>query len=287
MGSIYANGIDTSKWQNSKVDYYKAKQCGIEFVLLRIGYNKTKDKNFEADYKAAKAAGLKVGVYFYTLATTVSEALADATRVLGWLNNRHLDLPIAYDVEDAKQKSASMKAVNTNMYNSFASKIKSYGVYTTMLYTGEYFFNNYFAGAQIKDPLWIAQYTHAPQIGRLVSIWQYSSDPVDTPYFKGKLDVNYLLADNLLPSNDSLKLISLNPYPEPTRLIKLTLVRQKGNDVKWVQHELYQKGYLKLSEIDGIWGTKSDAALKLYQRNHGLLVDGKCGTATRYSMKND
>ena len=34
-------GIDTSKWQSGKVDYAKAKQAGIEFVFLRIGYNKT------------------------------------------------------------------------------------------------------------------------------------------------------------------------------------------------------------------------------------------------------
>ena len=54
-------GIDTSKWQSSKVDYAKAKQAGIEFVFLRIGYNKTKDKCFERDYAAAIAAGLKVG----------------------------------------------------------------------------------------------------------------------------------------------------------------------------------------------------------------------------------
>lgn len=287
MSIIYANGFDTSKWQSSKVNYKKAKECGMDFVFLRVGCSKTKDPNFEKDYVAAVNAGLNVGAYYFTYSLTEAEATADATRVLGWLNNRHLDYPVVFDVEHKKHQKTSRKNDNSNMYNAFAAKIQSFGRYNTMLYTNENIAKNYFNLAKIKDPLWIAQYTRKPEIGRKVSIWQYSSNPINTSYFKGKLDVNYLLVDTLYPSNDSLELISLNPFKVPDRIIKRTFPMQKGDDVKWVQWELAQKKYLNENCIDGKWGDQSDAALKLYQKQHGLLVDGKCGSATRYCMLND
>lgn len=282
-------GIDTSKWQASKVDYYTAACNDVKFVFLRIGYNKTLDPCFEADYAAAVRAGLKVGVYFYTLAKTVEEAVYDATRVLGWLNNRHLDFPIAYDVEDSKQKNKNRTTINAEMYNAFAKKIESYGIYDAILYTGEYFYNTYFNKNLIKDDLWIAKYNStAPNVGRDVSIWQFSSDPIDTAYYKGKLDVNYMLKDQFQGSKEALTFVALNPYPVPTRTLKyVPLVRIKGNDVRWLQYELYEKNYMLITEIDGDFGKKTEACLKQYQKDHKLVVDGKAGPATRYSMLND
>lgn len=73
-----------------------------------------------------------------------------------------------------------------------------------------------------------------------------------------------------------------NPYPVPTRIIYYTAPMQTGADVKWVQWALEQAGYN--IKVDGIWGPASDKALKTYQTQHGLAVDGKCGPATRACM---
>lgn len=289
MSTIYYKGIDTSKWQNSKVDYYKAKQSGIDFVFLRIGYNKTKDASFEKDYKAAVAAGLRVGAYFYTLATTIDEAKADATRVLGWLNDRYLDMPVVYDLEDSKQKQVSRKDVNSAMYNAFARVIEDAGVYDCMLYTGENYFNNYFNKASIKDDVWIAKYSSKePYVNRIVSIWQYSSAAINESYYVGKLDRNYMLVDRMQCSKIKVEKIATNPYPEPTRLLKKTVPCMRGNDVKWLQWELWEAGILGMNDIDGIFGNKTKEALGQFQEStHTLLVDYKCGPATRYALKND
>ena len=287
-------GIDTSKWQSSKVDYAKAKKAGIEFVFLRIGYNKTKDKCFERDYAAAIAAGLKVGAYYYTIGRRESDGTTDATRVLGWINNRHLDFPIGYDIEDAKQKSTSRRKINSAMYNAFKSKIEQGGVYDAILYTGEYFYNTYFDKSKVTDDLWIAKYSNsAPNVGRQVAIWQYSSDAVNTAYYKGKLDVNKMLVDNFQGSRTPVTKPTSNPYPVPTRILKKTVPCMRGNDVKWLQWELIQAGFLSAtnskgqSNIDGIFGNDTKIALIAYQKAHGLLDDGKAGSATRYAMLND
>lgn len=282
-------GIDVSKWQGAKVDYVKLKAAGASFVFIRIGYNKTKDSLFEKDYAAAVAAGLKVGVYFYTLSTTVDGAVADATRVLGWLNDRHLDFPVAYDVEDKKQNSTSRKTDNAAMYNAFRGRIESYGVYDAILYSGEWFYNNCFDKYAVTDDLWIAKYSKKePSVGRQISIWQFTSDAVDQPYYKGKLDRNYLMVDKFQGSRPAKTLETENPYPVPTRTLKrIYPVVQKGNDVKWLQWELCQAGYLKPDDIDGKFGNITLAAVKAYQKVHGLLVDGKVGPATRYSLQHD
>ena len=67
-----------------------------------------------------------------------------------------------------------------------------------------------------------------------------------------------------------------NPFSVP----KTTLRRgASGNDVKWLQYELNRRGF-KLS-IDGIFGPKTEAAVKEYQKKQGLVVDGIVGARTR------
>lgn len=272
-------GIDTSKWQASMVDYAEAKKAGYSFVILRVGCGNTKDKCFEKDYAAAVAAGMLVGVYFYTYAKTELQAVQDATRVLGWLNNRHLDLPVAYDVEDAKQKGTNRKAVNSAMYNAFADRISAKG-YKTTLYTGEYFFNNYFDKYVIDEKPWIAKYSkNKPSVGMEILMWQYTSDAIPSDFYKKKLDRNYLYGSAKETE------VSGNPYPVPTRSLKRTYPMMKGNDVKWLQWELNSKGYDL--EVDGKFGNDTKAAVQAYQMAFGLKVDGIVGSATRYSMLND
>lgn len=72
-----------------------------------------------------------------------------------------------------------------------------------------------------------------------------------------------------------------NPYPEPTKNIKLN---SKGNDVRWLQWMLNDKGGYKLI-IDGIAGPKTIEALTHYQMYHDLVPDGICGPLTRASLK--
>lgn len=71
-----------------------------------------------------------------------------------------------------------------------------------------------------------------------------------------------------------------NPYPEPTKNIKLN---SKGNDVRWLQYELNQHGYKLI--VDGIAGPKTIESLTHYQMHHDLVPDGICGPLTRASLK--
>ena len=75
---------------------------------------------------------------------------------------------------------------------------------------------------------------------------------------------------------------TVNPYREPVTNIKLDMC---GNTVKWVQYQLNLHGYgLK---VDGIFGRRTDAAVKDFQENHHLVDDGIVGILTRTALKED
>ena len=70
-----------------------------------------------------------------------------------------------------------------------------------------------------------------------------------------------------------------NPYPEPTKNLKKG---SRGNDVRWLQYVLTQKGYSLV--CDGIFGAKTDEAVRAFQAEHGLVVDGIVGKLTRAEL---
>lgn len=193
---VKSKGIDISKWQANRIDFDAAMKAGYDFVIIRIGYNSTKDSYFESNYNKAIASGMKVGVYLYTTGLTSEQAVFDAKVVLKWLQFRKLDFPIAYDLEENSMKSASRKNINSEMYNAFSNEIKKNSNYRCMLYTGENMFNNYFNKDMISDPLWIAKYSsNQPNIGKQVAIWQYTSDSIPSDFYADKLDRNEMLID--------------------------------------------------------------------------------------------
>jgi peptidoglycan hydrolase-like protein with peptidoglycan-binding domain len=73
-----------------------------------------------------------------------------------------------------------------------------------------------------------------------------------------------------------------NPYTEPTKNLKKG---DSGEGVKWLQWELNQSGY-KL-DIDGIFGSFTDQAVRKFQKSCKITIDGICGKVTRKNLKND
>ena len=94
-------GIDVSRW-NGDVNYKAVKSVGIDYVIIQSGYGmekSQKDPYFEANYKKAREAGLKVGVYHYSYAKTVAEAKKEAKVCLSIIKGKTFDLPVYIDME--------------------------------------------------------------------------------------------------------------------------------------------------------------------------------------------
>ncbi|MCR5213920.1 MAG: cell wall-binding protein [Eubacterium sp.] len=171
-GSI--KGIDVSQYQGN-MDWTKVKAQGIEFAFVRVGHGDHKvDPYYKKNMKAANEAGIKTGAYFYSTATTVSQAKSDAQWVIDQLQGYNVSYPVALDMEDSSQISLGKQAI-TNMAKVFCDEIKSAG-YTPMVYCNENWAKNYIDLNQLEGVYkWIARYNNTYNEAISRDIWQAGS----------------------------------------------------------------------------------------------------------------
>ena len=136
-------GIDVSQW-NGVIDYNKVKSAGVDFVIIRAGYGKyisQKDPCFARNYSAAKAAGLKVGAYWYSYADTVEDAKKEAAVCLDVIKGKTFEFPIYFDLEEVKQFKKGIKFCS-DVVTAFCTELEKAG-YFAGLYCSTYYLNNY------------------------------------------------------------------------------------------------------------------------------------------------
>lgn len=195
-------GIDVS-YHNGAIDWEKVKQSGIDFAIIRIGYGmfeNQKDKTFERNYTEATRVGIPVGVYLYSYATSVAEAMREADITLKWLADRKLQLPIYFDIEDKLQQGLGKDTLN-NMCIAFCEKIEQAG-YWAGIYSNKYWATSVISGQELgkKYTYWVAQYADKCTYDGDYAIWQYSSTgKVDG--IKGNVDLNEMVKDIIQRDN--------------------------------------------------------------------------------------
>ena len=103
--AVPLTGIDISEHQSTDIKWKKVKSSGIDFVFIRAGYRGADtgslhiDSSFETNLKAARKAGLMVGVYFYSQALDAKEGKEEADFVLELLKSKDITLPVVIDYE--------------------------------------------------------------------------------------------------------------------------------------------------------------------------------------------
>lgn len=168
-------GIDVSKWQGS-IDWKKVKKSGIEFAMLRCGYGKSTgqhDAQFERNYKNAKAAGVPVGAYHYSYATTVEGAKAEAKYCLSLIEGKQFEYPIAFDIEDATQKHLGVEKIS-NIIRAFCTELEKAGYYVVIYANRDWLDNRIDADCKKRYDVWLAQWTDKPTYSGDFGLWQYS-----------------------------------------------------------------------------------------------------------------
>ena len=161
-------GADLSQ-HNGKVDFAKVKAAGHNFVLIRegfgneIAYPRQKDTFYETNYKAAKAAGLHVGVYHYLYATTTAAARTEAQGFINNLKGKSFDMPIALDIEERSQYNLPNNSVEA-IVKAFMDVCEAAGYYC-LLYSYEAFLTaKMSASFRNKYDVWCANISRTPNI---------------------------------------------------------------------------------------------------------------------------
>ncbi len=181
-------GIDVSKYQK-EIDWAKVKASGISFAILRCGYRGSKtgclveDPWFERNLKAAKEAGIELGLYFFTQAVSEVEAVEEASMVLALLGDEELTYPIYIDTEGAGgggRADALDPDTRTAVCRAFCKTIEASG-HRAGIYASRNWWNNNLKSQELSDfETWLAEYTDEPKYEVHFSLWQYTS--------RGKVD---------------------------------------------------------------------------------------------------
>ena len=192
-------GIDVSE-HNGEIDWEAAAADGIEFAMIRVGYrgytegDVYEDERFEKNYQGAKAAGLKVGAYFFSQAVSAEEAAEEAELALKALKGHPLDLPLAYDWETIGDENARADDIDcetlTACTQEFCRKVSK--KYDAMIYTNAY--QGYYLlslGELSEYPVWFAGYAETPVFYYRYDIWQYTNKGV-VAGIEGDVDLNIL-----------------------------------------------------------------------------------------------
>lgn len=286
-------GIDVSKYQKN-IDWKKVKADGVEFAIIRAGYGKTNvDPYCKQNALGAIANGVKLGFYWFLYCKNEAEAIQNANKFHETIKEfkNHITMKVWCDYEydsdsySIKQGVVQTNASRTKIVNAFIGRMKELG-YDCGIYANPDYFNNKF-GDVSQYPMWLAYYHNSTGKFKPL-IWQQSSKgSVDG--IKGNVDMNVWYEER---ENATIKeTVNNNPYPEPTRLLYKKVIMQRGDDVKWLQHELIKHNCLPAvnakgkSNIDGILGNDTANAIGVFQKKAGITVDKKCGIVTREHLK--
>ena len=189
-------GIDISRWQGD-VDFERVKAAGCEFVYMRIGglddgelYT---DRYYRYNIEAAKAAGLKIGIYWHAEESTPEEVKASVAYLMDVLDGEEIDYPIAYDWEDFRHfenYGMNFKDLNDHL-DIFVEEIGKRG-YPACLYNSKYYLETIWTN-EANLPIWLANYTSATAYKGDYFMWQHSNTGrIDGIEGDVDLDVMYL-----------------------------------------------------------------------------------------------
>lgn len=185
----YVEGVDISE-HNGTVDWATLAKSA-KFAFIRVGYRGYTDGALHADkmakenLKAARKAGVPVGAYFFSQATTVEEAKEEARFVLEAVRFSKVELPLIIDYEygynAAGEHAGRLHRANVNkkdttrLLAAFCDTVTADG-YTAGVYANSHFYISKFdAGSLPKGTLrWVADYNGAVTYTGDFDIWQYS-----------------------------------------------------------------------------------------------------------------
>lgn len=188
------NVVDVSEYQawHTPIDWASLKKEGISGAIIRVGYRGygstgviVKDQYFDQNIKTAIAAGMQVGVYFYTQAINPAEARAEADFVINAIKGYELTLPVYFDIEHVDYDVGRLDEANlskteqTALCTAFCDRVQAQN-YVAGVYASKYYFYDElnYTTLQSKYETWLAHYSTTTDYAGNIDMWQYSSSGI-------------------------------------------------------------------------------------------------------------
>ena len=197
-------GVDVSAWQK-EIDWDRVKQAGFDFAIVRVGGrgygsagNTYLDSYYKQNIEGAQAAGLDVGVYFFSQAVNPAEAVEEAELLLRAIDGYDLQYPVVYDWENvnsgnSRTRNAVLSDIDTTACAlAFCRRVEQAG-YTPVIYFNTYIgMLCYDVSKLTAYDFWYAGYNATPGFYYDFRIWQYTSTG-KVPGISGNADLNLCL----------------------------------------------------------------------------------------------
>jgi len=196
-------GIDISTYQ-SAINWSQARNSGIHFAMIRAGYRGygsgilVEDDKFRIHAQGAQAAGVKVGVYYFSQAINEREAVEEASAAIAIARKYGISVgyPIAIDIEysnSARNGRADgiSGAQRTAVARAFCDTVRNAG-FVPMIYASKSWFENpnFLNISQLSSyRIWLAHWTEQTSYKGRIDIWQYTSSG-SVPGVSGRVDMN-------------------------------------------------------------------------------------------------
>ena len=335
MAKIKKYGIDISEFQ-SDIDLAPYKD---QFVIIRAGYSNSIDTSAVRHIKECEKYDIPYGLYWYSYATTVAKAKAEADTFLKFIKEHahNIRVGVWLDMEDADGYKAKRMQITeqkiSDICAAFCEKMETAGYYTGIYASASWFkslincakwdrwvacwgSNNGAVNEDTSNMGTMLQYTSHGGLDKDLtyvdlSVYDISKKkeevkPVETPevkvikttrvkeaqawlngYGNYKLDVDGKYGPKTLEAN----IKALQKFVHVTQdgiigPITTAAVSQRyvgngstGNLVSIAQCALSRYGYTTVA-IDGMFGPKTEAAVRAFQKANKIQVDGIVGVET-------
>lgn len=251
--------LDVSEWQGT-VDWKKVVSAGYSYAILRSGFGRyatQKDKEFEKNYKNAKAAGVKLGVYWYSYAESAEDAVKEAKACLSVIKGKSFELPVFYDMEDSSMLKLGRTKL-TQIAKAFCDEIIK-GGFKAGVYSNPNWFNNYLNYNELRKlyPIWLAQYYKEPQYD--CDIWQYTSEG-KVSGISGNVDLNVIINEGVIKTTAK-KPVTTQSFEVAALQVMLLTAREAGLITQ------------KITPVDNKLGSMTKTAMLQMKKRLGLKED--------------
>ena len=163
-------GCDVSTWDDYN-DWATASQY-VHFTIIRAGYGIGHiDDQYETNYANAKANGVKVGAYWYSYASSTSDAVQEANSIINVLQGKQFEWPIYYDIEE---QSIFDAGIANDIAKAFCDILEANRFFCGIYSGASHLNHNFDDEVKTKFTIWVAHWgVEKPSYTGEYGVWQY------------------------------------------------------------------------------------------------------------------
>lgn len=201
--TVTKQGIDVSSFQG-EIDWKKVKEDGIDYAIIRLGYRGYEtgkmvvDDYYEANIQGALAAGIEVGVYYFSQAISEEEAVEEAQVVLEHLKDYDVTYPIVYDAEEIVTDTARTDGLTVHQLTdnaiAFCDYVEAAGYESTIYSNKRWLLEKLDLERIAEYDIWFAGYVDIPEYPYDFKMWQYTESGTVNG-IEGNVDMNISFRD--------------------------------------------------------------------------------------------